>query len=115
MLDLVTLDGCQTNALVGYFGETRDIPCGHCLWCKTGRAQSFPAEAPRPPLPDGLDVQTFNDLRAAHPKALGEPRQSARFLCGLSSPALSRARLTRHPLFGALEDRRFADVLTWCG
>jgi ATP-dependent DNA helicase RecQ len=114
VLALVTLNGCQTNALVGYFGEARDTPCGHCLWCKTGRGQSFPPEEPRPPLPANLDTQAFADLRSAHPKALGEARQSARFLCGLSSPALSRARLTRHALFGSLENRRFADVLAWC-
>jgi ATP-dependent DNA helicase RecQ len=38
----------------------------------------------------------------------------ARFLCGMGSPAVSRARLTRHPLFGAVEDRPFADILSWC-
>ena len=36
-------------------------------------------------------------LAAAHPAALGHPRQRARFLCGLTSPALSAARLARHP------------------
>jgi ATP-dependent DNA helicase RecQ len=45
---------------------------------------------------------------------LGEARQRARFLCGLSSPAVGRARLGRHALFGALEDRRFTEVLAWC-
>nr|MDQ2687749.1 RecQ family ATP-dependent DNA helicase [Armatimonadota bacterium] len=114
ILDLVTLDGCQTNALVGYFGETRDAPCGHCSWCKTGRAQTLPERESPPPLPDDLDVAAFHSLRGAHPKALGAPRQAARFLCGLSSPALSRARLTRHALFGVWEERRFADVLAWC-
>ena len=114
VLDLVTRDGCQTNALVGYFGETRDAPCGHCTWCKTGRAQTLPEREAPPPLPDGLDVAAFHSLRGAHPQALGAPRQAARFLCGLSSPALSRARLTRHALFGVWEERRFADVLAWC-
>jgi ATP-dependent DNA helicase RecQ len=114
VLDLVTLDACQTNALVGYFGQKRDAPCGHCTWCKTGHAQSFPAAEPQPPLPAGLDVAAFTALRQTHPKALAEPRQSARFLCGLSSPALIRARLTRHPLCGTWEHRRFAEVLAWC-
>jgi ATP-dependent DNA helicase RecQ len=45
---------------------------------------------------------------------LGHPRQAARFLCGLSSPALTKAKLTRHGLFGVFEERRFADVLAWC-
>lgn len=114
VLDLVTTDACQTNALVGYFGEMRDAPCGHCLWCKTRRAQAFPIAEPLPDLPTDLNIAEFTALRNANPRALREPRQAAKFLCGLSSPALSRAKLTRHALFGAWEHRRFADVLVWC-
>jgi len=116
VLDLVTHDGCQTNALVGYFGEARDAPCGHCTWCVSGgkvRKLPPPASSP-PPLPTGLDVDAFDALRAAHPDALGEHRQAARFLCGLSSPALTRDKMTRDERFGAWEERRFADVLAWC-
>ena len=51
--------------------------------------------------------------RAAHPEALGAPRQLARFLCGISSPATTRAKLTREPLFGSLSDYGFRDVLAW--
>ena len=43
--------------------------------------------------------------------ALGTPRQLARFLCGMSSPASTRARLNRHQAFGLLSDLPFADVL----
>jgi ATP-dependent DNA helicase RecQ len=35
----------------------------------------------------------------------------ARFLAGLSSPAATRARLNRHPAFGALADVPFARIL----
>ena len=114
VLDLVTLDGCQVNALVGYFGETREAPCGHCTWCATSHAQVLPPEHAQEPLPFGLDVTAFRALRRANPEALAEPRQSARFLCGLSSPAITRSKLSRNPLFGVWEDRRFADVLDWC-
>jgi ATP-dependent DNA helicase RecQ len=61
-----------------------------------------------------LDTASFHALRAQHPNALGHPRQTARFLCGLNSPALTKAKLTRHALFGVFEDRRFAHVLAWC-
>jgi ATP-dependent DNA helicase RecQ len=113
VLDLVTHDGCQTNALVGYFGQAREAPCGHCTYCLTGHPQELPARQEPLPLPAGLDVAAFRALRGAHPDALGEPRQSARFLCGLTSPALTRAKLSRHPLFGSLEERRFGEVLDW--
>ncbi len=116
VIELVTHDGCQTNALIAYFGETRTEPCGHCTWCVSGgRRQKMPASHENAaPLPAGLDVPAFDALRAAHPDALGEARQAARFLCGLSSPALTRAKLTRDPLFGIWEERGFADVLAWC-
>ena len=56
---------------------------------------------------------------------LRTPRQLARFLCGLTSPATSRtwftpphssrrARLTSHSAFALLEDHPFADILTYC-
>jgi len=39
----------------------------------------------------------------------------ARFACGLTSPALTTAKLSRHPDFGVFEDYRFRDVLDWAG
>jgi ATP-dependent DNA helicase RecQ len=114
VLDLVTHAGCQVNALVGYFGEKRSEPCGHCTGCATGAPRHLPPPRAVESLPAGLDVEAFEALREECPQALGDPRQAARFLCGLTSPALTRARLSRHELFGALEDRRFGEVLTWC-
>ena len=114
VLKLVTHNGCQTNALVGYFGEKRKEPCGHCTFCVTGQPAAFP-QVLEPPTPEALlDIPAWQTLLASHPDALREPRQQTRFLCGLTSPALARARISRHPLFGALETLRFGDVLAWC-
>jgi ATP-dependent DNA helicase RecQ len=113
VLDLVTANECQSAILALHFGERLPAPCGHCTFCKQGRAQALaPAPLP-PPLSDELDTNTFAALRTAHPRALGHARQAARFLCGLSSPATTQAKLSRHKLFGALASRRFADVLAW--
>src|SRR4051794_15318838 len=106
---LVEHDGCQVQALVGYFGETLTEPCGHCSYCLTGAARRLPEPAATPEVE--LDVAALDQLAAEHPAALGTPRQRARFLCGLSSPATTKAKLTRHPLYGALAEQRFADVL----
>ena len=106
---LVEHDGCQVQSLVGYFGETRAAPCGHCSYCLTGSAQSLPEPAATAELE--LDRAVLDELTAEHPTALGTPRQRARFLCGLSSPATTKAKLSRHALFGALAEQRFADVL----
>jgi ATP-dependent DNA helicase RecQ len=113
VLDLVTLDRCQVNALTGYFGETRGEPCGHCGFCLTARRAQLPPLAPLPPLPSALETE-MRALRASHPDALGQPRQMARFLCGLSSPALTKAKLSRSGQFASLEERPFAEVLSWC-
>ena len=83
-------------------------------FCLTGAAQQLPEAVAPPPLDAVVDRPALDALAAAHPEALGAPRQRARFLCGITSPATSRAKLTREALFGALADRRFADVLAWC-
>jgi len=111
---LVTHDGCQVNALVGYFGESRTEPCSHCSYCLNGSAATLPAAPARVGLPGSIDESAFFQLCAEQSGALADARQRARFLCGISSPAQTRARLTRHPLFGAAEDRPFIDVLGWC-
>jgi ATP-dependent DNA helicase RecQ len=113
VVELIGHDGCQVNALVGHFGERREAPCGHCSHCLEGR-QVLPAPTPPPPIAPGLREQ-LTALRAKHPDALGEARQAARFLCGLTSPGLTRAKLGKHELFGALEAHRFEDVLRWAG
>jgi ATP-dependent DNA helicase RecQ len=107
---LVEHDGCQVQALVGYFGEARAEPCGHCSYCLAGSAQSLPEPAATPKI--DLDRSLLDELTVEHPTALGTARQRARFLCGLSSPATTKAKLSRHPLFGTLAEHRFADVLT---
>jgi ATP-dependent DNA helicase RecQ len=114
VLALATHAGCQTQALVGYFGERLAGPCGHCSYCETSSAPPLPSVAASAGIAERLDRTAFTALCTAHPDALGEPRQQARFLCGLTSPRASHARLSRHPLFGVLDGARFADVLAWC-
>lgn len=113
VLELVELDNCQTNALVGYFGEERKYPCGHCSWCKRG-AMKLPIQTPTQAIENVIDQTQVRALREEYSHALGTPRQLARFLCGLSSPAQAKARIGKHPLFGKLEAHRFSEVLSWC-
>jgi ATP-dependent DNA helicase RecQ len=115
VLDLVTRNDCQTNMLVGYFGEIREAPCGHCTWCRTNEPQRLPEPRSLPPVPAKLNTSVLATLQREYRDALGDPRQSARFLCGLTSPALTKYKLTGHSLFGIFEDRRFVEVLAWVG
>ena len=114
VLALAARADCHTNALVAHFGEVRAAPCGHCVPCLTGRVAPLPKPSAEPPLPGNLDVATVRALRAHHRKALGHPRQMARWLAGLPSPALTRSKLMRHALAGELARRPFREILAWC-
>jgi len=114
VLKLIGRKGCQTNALTTYFGEKRTEPCGHCTYCRTQTPTILTPSIVLPPLPAGLDVAALQVLRETYPDALNHPRQLARYLCGLTSPATTRARITRSAMFGIWEAYRFAEILAWC-
>jgi ATP-dependent DNA helicase RecQ len=57
------------------------------------------------------DLQAVKELRTEGHAALRGERALARFLCGISSPATTRDRLTRHDAFGLLEGIPFQLVL----
>lgn len=117
---LTQLDGCQVNALCSHFGEERAEPCGHCSWCLRGGGEPDASLAPRlASLSVGVkkgagDQKVWEKVpavRAEHRGVLDEPRAVAKFLCGLGSPALSKAKLTRHDLYGTLDGVPFGQVL----
>ncbi|MDP9439009.1 MAG: C-terminal helicase domain-containing protein, partial [Actinomycetota bacterium] len=117
---LVEEEGCQVNALAAYFGEKREAPCGHCTSCRA-RPGAPARKMPRPSKSPEAAERAFASIRAElselareHPEALAEPRQKARFLCGITSPAATRRKLNRHALFGVLREERFARVLALC-
>ena len=108
VLDLVSLDGCQTNALAAHFGERRQQPCGHCSWCNKGVSRVPPRQTTE--IDDALwqQVETLKDEQAGF---LANPRRLTRLLCGIPSPRLTRSKMTGHGLFGRLERTPFAEVL----
>jgi ATP-dependent DNA helicase RecQ len=108
VVELTGLHRCQVRALGSYFGDEPGEACGHCSFCLRGPV-SVPARSPATLDPSALAAATA--LAREHPLALGHPRQVARFLCGLNSPALTAAKLTRHPRFGSLAHAPFPDVL----
>jgi ATP-dependent DNA helicase RecQ len=103
----ITADACQVGLLGAHFDAPLEKPCGHCSHCLSGRTTLPPrAEVPV----DERVIAELESLRADHP-VLADPRSAARFLCGLTSPRLTRAKLARHPLFGRLADAPFPKVL----
>ncbi len=111
VVELLAADGCLVRGLIGYFGEELGRDCGHCGRCAGDSPVRLERESEEFIFPE----EELGELRAQHPRALGGARQVARFLCGISSPALTTAKLTRHPQFGVAAQVPFAQVMERVG
>jgi ATP-dependent DNA helicase RecQ len=100
---------CLSQQLMQYFGEVSAQPCGICNHCRGNQPVqvSLPAEVSL----TSAQLALIADLKNEGYAVLQQPRQLARFLCGLPSPATSRSVLKSHRWFGALAEVSFAVVL----
>lgn len=113
VVDLVNHEGCKTGFLLDYFGENLETDCGHCSYCLAGvNATLTRKETASQKLNRDL-AEKIRQLQEQHPRALETPRQITRFLCGLTSPMLTKNKLSRHELFGRIEHCSFARILEW--
>jgi len=113
VVDFAESGACRTRAILEYFGESSGEDCGSCdVCCGESTSGELPCSPVREMEVD--EVELVQALVVKRHAALRSPRQLARFLCGLSSPATSRARLTRNDCFGMFEDLPFGDVLAFC-
>lgn len=110
VLALATHDGCQVAHLCAHFGEVLPAPCGHCTWCFSNHSPVRLPPRPTAAIDNAIWHQAVL-LRRAQPDPFADPRALTRFLCGLTSPRLTRRRLTAHQLFGVLAHVPFATVL----
>ena len=108
VLDLVVLDNCQTNALAAHFGEQRTQACGHCSWCIKGKSE-LPSR--HSAAISATILREAGKLKQEQSDILTSSRLLTRFLCGITSPRISRNKLNAHTLFGSLEKASFADVM----
>lgn len=100
---------CLSQQLMQYFGETDAQPCGICNHCRSAPKAlvSVPVTAPL----TAEQRATALKIHCEGHGVLQQPRQLARFLCGLPSPATSRSKLKSHPAFGALAEVSFPVLL----
>ncbi len=116
--DWIETTGCYQQALLRYFGEELERPCGRCSACNVAEQGLFkPLQLPHrqsEKTDPAIIFAIVKTIRGENHQALIQSRQLARFLCGINSPQASRARLGRHPLFAALADSPFATVLDIC-
>ncbi len=99
---------CLTQTLLAHFGEKMETPCGHCDRCRGIAPVKLKRAKPRK-ITQTEHSQIIALLEEKH-AALGTPRQLARFLCGMSSPASMRARLYRNDTYGLLSELPFTEV-----
>jgi len=110
VLNFAEHDGCKTQYVLAYFGESHGN-CGHCGFCEGIAKQSLPPA--RYILPDQMNVEKLQQVRSENPEVLAASRQLARFLCGISSPMSTRARLRNHSMFGIYKSVPFHKVLAF--
>ncbi|MDP4645655.1 MAG: RecQ family ATP-dependent DNA helicase [Akkermansiaceae bacterium] len=108
VLKLSSGRSCITAAILKHFGEKLEEPCGHCDRCRGVAAVKL--KSPKPRKVSNAELEEVKNLLDEKHAALGKPRQLARFLCGMSSPASMRARLYRHDAYGLLADLPFREV-----
>jgi len=109
VLAFVNNPACLSQQLMQYFGEASAQPCGICNHCRSN-APAQVSLAVAVPLTSAQQSVILNLKNEGH-VALRQPRQLARFLCGLPSPATSRSALKSHRAFGALADVSFPVIL----
>ena len=113
ILDFASASGCITRRLIGYFGEAlAEDNCSHCHFCRTGDPATQVALPATPIAPfTDADAEDIRTLIFEEHASLATPRQITRFLCGLTSPATSRAKLTKRPEFARFATTPFRTVL----
>lgn len=110
VIELAGHDGCHWRMLSAYFTEKLPQDCGHCAWCLNGRKPVKLLKRPRPAL-DPAVLPALDALRREHPQ-LNEVPVAAKFLCGVTSPGLTKAKLSKNPLFGTASLIPWSDLVT---
>ncbi|TWT81751.1 ATP-dependent DNA helicase RecQ [Planctomycetes bacterium CA13] len=112
VFELAEAHSCLAARLSLHFGETSQA-CGSCSFCLGNGPFSLPETTHRS---IGRSAKiAIDEMAEKYPEPLATARDRARFLCGLSSPAMVRARMTREPHFGVCNQMPFADVIKEVG
>ena len=106
---LASATGCLAGGLSEHFGQPLDQPCGRCTACLgDGPLEIAPPSHRRI---GSAGQRAVEDAVRRHGDLLADPRDRAKFLCGLATPAFQRAKLTRAAGFGVCDSVPFAEVL----
>ena len=108
VVEFLGSEKCLTAELLAYFGEENAATCGKCSSCLEA-AVSLPEREFRELSLE--DIELIQAVMRERQAALRNPRQIARFLCGIASPASTGSRLKSHRAFAIFSDLPFLEVL----
>lgn len=106
--DLITNKACLSRSLAEHFGDTlpdKTQECGHCIWCESKTAVPMVMPPQRE-----WDSAAFSKVLDACPDR-DDPRYLARIAFGISSPRATAAKMSRHAVFGSMEDHDFMVII----
>lgn len=109
LFEMMSAKGCQSRILAEHFGQTLETDCGNCTAC-CGQGLGKLPSGRYPRIGDSAKTAVAK-LAKLHPEILSDNRSKARFLCGLTSPKFTRARLSRDSAFGICSDIPFSEVM----
>lgn len=113
MISFLENDSCLSKKLAEYFGEVinKDY-CGHCSFC-----QSEQAHISQSTTLQHLETLNYKELTDGFIKSAGTDNytviNTARFLCGISSPIFTKLKVKSLECFGSLEKYPFQKVKHW--
>ncbi|MEN6334724.1 MAG: RecQ family ATP-dependent DNA helicase [Phycisphaerales bacterium] len=112
MIDFFESDSCISGRLARYFGdEIGTERCGHCSVCTSGRV-AIPQTVKRQPL-SAFGFHEVTDEFVGKAGRLSSVPNVTKFLCGVSSPALTKLNAKRLSHFGVLDRYPFLEVRRW--
>jgi len=98
LFGLAVASDCMAARLSHHFGEKLSRDCGRCSSCLGEGNHVIPPVGAKAVGTSAMTAVTT--LAKKYPDQLGQPRDRARFLCGLTSPGFTRSRLSRDSSFG---------------
>ena len=112
MIGFFESESCISKQLAGYFGEHLEkMRCGHCSFCKTGKAVLQNTTDLKP-----LSNFEFETITAEFTQALGEQFSETnltKFFCGIYTPVFSKYKIKKLSHFGIFENYPFLEVRNW--
>ena len=113
VFDLLIGSECLAARLSAHFGERLAEPCGRCSHCRQESVGELPV-SPSRSIGNSAE-KMLRDVVVAYPDRFVTARDRARFLCGLSSPAFIRQKISRQPGYGVCDRIPFRDVKSQVG